>query len=56
MEALERREIMVDEFKSSGETNLNALSRKGEEIFHQYNQNLKENEASCAFCDKCYKH
>ena len=46
MEKLEAPEVMVDEFRSPGETNKIALSKRGEEMFQQYDQKLKENEAS----------
>ena len=46
MEELEAPVVMVDEFRSPGEAYQSALSRRGEKIFQQYDQTLKETEAS----------
>ena len=43
---LEAPVVFVDEFKGPGETNITARSKRGEEIFQQYDKKLKENEAS----------
>ena len=58
VEYLEKPECFVDEFKEHGETNTCGITRRGEDLFKEYDTKLKQAEVCCVVTSVCasYAH